>query len=61
MERIDIGAIQKQYNRVAEAMAQDLREYADAAVEAGESIEVTESLLAEFDTISNQLNGFGGS
>ena len=36
---------------IAMAMAQDLREYADAASEAGESIEATEQLLAEFDAL----------
>lgn len=56
---IDKEAVQEQYNRIAEAMAQDLREYADAATEAGESIESTEALLSEFDLVSNQLNGFG--
>ena len=50
----------EQYKRVAEAMAQDLREYADAAQDAGESILVTESLLDEFDVVSNFVNGFGG-
>lgn len=34
---------------LASAMAQDLREYADAAEEAGERIEATEQLLEEFD------------
>ena len=48
-----------QYRRVAEAMAQDLREYADAALEAGEGIQATEALLAEFDEVSNLLNGLG--
>ena len=36
---------------VAMSMAQDLREYADAASEAGESIETTEQLLEEFDAL----------
>jgi len=50
--------LQDQYQQVAEALAQDLREYADAANEAGEAIDVTENLLSEFDVISNQINGF---
>lgn len=36
---------------IAERMAQDLREYADAAEQAGEPISATQELLDEFDAL----------
>lgn len=44
---------------LATAMAQDLREYADAAEEAGERIEATEQLLEEFDAwVRNEFDAW---
>jgi hypothetical protein len=37
-------------------MAQDLREYADAAQEAGEHIQATDVLLEEFDELVRNLD-----
>ena len=37
-------------------MAQDLREYADAAEEAGEHIQATDVLLEEFDELVRKLD-----
>ncbi len=40
---------------VADRMAQDLREYADAAKESGSSAESTELLLAEWDEVNRRI------
>ena len=41
---------------IALRMAQDLREYADAAEEAGEHIQATDVLLEEFDAVVKQMD-----
>lgn len=43
--------------RMLQAMADDLREYADAAAEAGDNIEATEQLLSEYDELFRRLTG----
>jgi hypothetical protein len=51
-----VSATAERMIELAIAMAQDLREYADAASEAGASIEATEHLLEEFDRVMMQLD-----
>ena len=47
---------QDQIFDLALRMAQDLREYADAAQEAGEHIQATDVLLEEFDELVRNLD-----
>ena len=47
---------QDQIFDIALRLAQDLREYADAAEEAGEAIQATEALLEEFDELVQALD-----
>jgi len=42
---------------IAEAMAQELRDYADQAVEAGNMQPGTEAILEEFDALWRQAHG----
>jgi hypothetical protein len=44
--------------RLLQAMAEDLREYADAAREAGDNIEATEQLLADYDALFKRSPGY---